>query len=124
MTTNRTPLALALAAALLLGACAPVTSYSDAEAPKRLTVDSSITRIDLRFPPGSAYLSAVDAAQLRRLAATGAIGRADRIVVAATGAPALADHRVGAVAAVLLNYGIVVSPAQIADLPPNHALVE
>ncbi len=33
-TINRTPFALSLATMLLLGACAPVTSYTDAEAPQ------------------------------------------------------------------------------------------
>jgi pilus assembly protein CpaD len=124
MMTNRTPLALAMATALLLGACADVSTYSDAEAQKRLTVDSSITRYDLRFAPGSATLSAHDAAQLAQLAASGSIGRADRVTVAVAGASFLAEQRIGSVAATLLHYGIVVSPSQLAAIPPNHGVVE
>jgi pilus assembly protein CpaD len=124
MMTNRSSPALALAAALLLGACAPINSYSEVEAPKRLTVDTSTTHFDLRFAPSSAQLSSVEAAQLRRLAATGAIGPADRVTVAAAGAPYLANQRVGAVSAALLHYGIVAEATQLADVLPNRAIVE
>jgi pilus assembly protein CpaD len=124
MTINRTPLALGLATTLLLGACAPVTSYTAAEAPRNLTLDTSTTRVDLRFAPGSAQLAPAEVAQLRRLAATGAIGSADRVTVAAEGPPYLAEQRVASVSDVLLHYGVVVSGAQLAYLPPNHAIVE
>jgi type IV pilus biogenesis protein CpaD/CtpE len=93
MTINRTPLALGLAATLLLGACAPVTSYTDAEAPRNLTTDSSTTRVDLHFAPGSAQLSPADAAKLRHLAAAGSIGAADRVTVASSGPPYLSSSR-------------------------------
>ncbi|HEV2185594.1 MAG TPA: hypothetical protein VGR70_00195 [Stellaceae bacterium] len=85
MTINRTPLAVGLAATLLLGACAPVTSYTDAVAPRNLTTDSATTRVDLHFAPGSAQLSSADAAKLRHLAAAGSIGAADRVTVASSG---------------------------------------
>ena len=124
MTVNRTPLALSLATTLLLGACAPVTTYTDAEAPRNLTLDTSTTRVDLRFAPGSAQLTPSEVAQLRRLAATGAIGVADRVTVAASGGPYVAQQRIGSVSAVLLPYGIVVSGGQLADVSPNHAVVE
>jgi pilus assembly protein CpaD len=124
MTINRTPLALGLATTLLLGACAPVTSYTAAEAPRNLTLDTSTTRVDLRFAPGSAQLAPAEAAQLRRLAASGAIGSADRVTVASAGPPYLAEQRVASVSAVLLNYGVVVSGAQLAAMPPNHAIIE
>jgi len=124
MTINRTPFALSLATMLLLGACAPVTSYTEAEAPRNLTVDSSTTRLDLRFLAGSAQLSPVEAAQLRRLAAKGSIGATDRVTVAAAGTPYLVQQRIGTVSALLVPYGIAVSGSQIANLPPNHAVVE
>ena len=110
MTPLRTPLALTLATALLLGACdGQVTSYTESEAPKNLALDTSTTHVDVRFAPGSAKLTSADTAQLNRLAATGAIGPADRVTVAATGGPSLAEQRVASVAALLLHYGIVVA---------------
>lgn len=124
MTINRTPLALGLATALLLGACAPVTSYTDAEAPRNLTTDSATTRVDLHFAPGSAQLSPADAAKLRHLAAAGSIGVADRVTVASSGPPYVVQQRVSSVSATMLPYGIVVSGAQLADVPLNHAVVE
>ena len=65
---------VAVALVLLIGACAPVTTYTDAEAPKRIKLDSSTAQIDVRFVPGSAALSPADAARLQHLAASGAIG--------------------------------------------------
>jgi len=124
MTNTRIPLAWGLATTLLLGACAPVTTYSAAEAPKNLTLDSSTVRVDLRFAPGSSQLSAAETAQLRHLAVSGSIGNADRVTVGAAGNPALARQRVASVAAVLLNYGIVADGVQLADLPPNRGIVE
>jgi|SRR5579859_653477 pilus assembly protein CpaD len=124
MTINRTPLALGLAATLLLGACAPVTSYTDAEAPRNLTTDSSTTRVDLHFAPGSAQLSPADAAKLRHLAAAGSIGAADRVTVASSGPPYVVQQRASSVSAALLPYGIVVGGTQLADVPLNHAVVE
>ena len=123
MTNNRTSLALGVVATLLLGACSPA-SYTDAEAPRNLVVDSSTTRVDVHFAPGSAVLTPAGTAALRRLAATGAIGSADRVMVAAAGHHLLADQRIGAVSAVLLPYGIVVTGTQISDVPPNRGVVE
>jgi pilus assembly protein CpaD len=114
----------AMALALLVGACAPVTSYTDAEAPKRLKLDSSTTQVAVRFAPGTAALASVDAARLRQLAATGGIGPGDRVMVAAAGGPYLAQQRVASVAGVLLHYGIVAIADQLPDLPPNRALIE
>ena len=65
MNTNRVLLALTLA--LTVGACAPVSTYTDAEAPKALKLDSATTRLDVRFIPGTAVLVSVDAARLRQL---------------------------------------------------------
>jgi len=124
MKTNRAPLIVALASTLLLGACAPVTEYSASEASKDIGLDSSTTQIDLRFSPSTAHLSPGDAARLREMAAGGAIGPSDRVFVAASGAQSLAGQRIGTVAAQLLPYGIVATPAQLAQLPPNYAIVE
>jgi pilus assembly protein CpaD len=122
MHRNRSMLALGLA--LLVGACAPVTTYTDAEAPKQLKLDSATSQLDVRFAPGSASLSAADTARLSRLAATGGIGPADRVIVAAAGGTTLADQRVASVASVLLPYGVVVNAAPIGQVPANHAAIE
>ena len=117
---NRTLLALALA--LSVAACAPVTTYTDAEAPKRLKLDSATTQVDLHFAPGSASLSAADAAHLRQMAATGRIDPSDRVTVALAGPPRLAEARMGAVNTVLGNYGISIVPGS-GDVPANHGVV-
>jgi pilus assembly protein CpaD len=120
MNINRSLLALGLV--LLVGACAPVTSYTDAEAPKRLKLDTSTTQLDLRFVPGAAALASVDAARLRQAAATGEIAPTDRVVVATAGPPRLAEERQAAISALVLHYGIVpVAGAQ--DAPPNRAII-
>ena len=108
---------------LLVGACAPVTTYTDAEAPKRLKLDSATTQIDLHFAPGTASLSSADAARLRRLAAAGGVGSSDRVVVTAAGAPRLAAQRVGTVSALLLNYGVVVIAGE-GNMPPDRGVAE
>jgi pilus assembly protein CpaD len=120
MHRNRSILALALT--ILVGACAPVTTYTDAEAPKRLKLDSATTQVNLHFAPGSAALSAGEAARLRQLAATGRIDPSDRVSVAVNGSTQLAQARAGAVAATLLNYGIV-PVTDYGDAPPNGAVV-
>ncbi|HVH81666.1 MAG TPA: CpaD family pilus assembly lipoprotein, partial [Stellaceae bacterium] len=112
-----------LALALGIAACAPVTTYTDAEAPKRLTLDSATTQLELHFAPGSASLAATDAERLRQLAATGRIDPADRVTIAAAGPPQLAKARAGTVSALLLNLGIV-PVAVAAAVPPNRAVVE
>jgi pilus assembly protein CpaD len=122
MRGNRVMFALVLA--LLVGACAPVTTYTDAEAPKRIKLDSSTAQIDVRFAPGGAALSPADAARLQHLAASGAVGPGDRVIVAAAGNPALANQRVASVATALLRYGIVVNAGPIGQAPANHASIE
>jgi pilus assembly protein CpaD len=120
---NRTYFPLALALALAVGACAPVTSYTDAEAPKRIKLDSTTVQLDTHFAPGSASLSPGDAAHLRQLAATGGIGPADRVLVSAAGAPGLASERMAAISSLLLHYGIV-SVAQTGQpVPADRAIV-
>jgi pilus assembly protein CpaD len=120
MHANRSLLILALT--LFVGACSPATSYTEAEAPKRLKLDSATTQLDLHFAPG-ANLSPADAAHLREMAAAGRIGADDRVVVAAAGAPHLAEERAGAVSRLLLNYGIAAVVGS-ADVPANQAVVE
>jgi pilus assembly protein CpaD len=121
MNANRSLLALTLT--LLVGACAPVTTYTDAEAPKRLRLDSATTQLDVRFVPGTAQLSPADAARLRQIAATGGVDPADRVTVAAAGAPSLSEQRLGSVSSVLLHYGVVPIAVQLAEVPPNHAII-
>jgi pilus assembly protein CpaD len=122
MNTYRSFFVLTLT--LFVGACAPVTSYTDAEAPKRLKLDSATTQLDVRFAPGTAALAPADAAHLRQLAATGMIGPADRVTIAAAGSPELAKQRVGSVASVLLHYGIVAVAEPLARIPPERAVIE
>lgn len=126
MNRNRSPLATTLAAILplLASGCAPVTSYTDAEAPKRLKLDSATTQVAVNFAPGTAAMSSADAAHLRRLAAAGAIDPNDRVMVAAAGGSELAKQRAGSVEALLLHYGIVPYTIQLPDVPPNRAIVE
>ena len=125
MRTNRSLLILALTLApmLALTACAPVTTYTDAEAPKGLKLDSATTQVELHFAPGSAALSAGDAAHLRELAATGRINPSDRVIVALAGPAQLAEARLGTVSTLLLPYGIVAIAGGDGG-PPNHAVIE
>jgi pilus assembly protein CpaD len=122
MHSNRLMLALGLA--LVVGACVPVATYTDAEAPKHLKLDSATAQFDVRFAPGNAALTPADASHLQHLAVSGEIGPNDRVIVAAAGGPALAEQRVASVAAVLLRYGVVVNTAPIGQAPANHASIE
>lgn len=118
-------LPLAAPALLALAACQPgVASYTKAQAPAALTIAGATRQHEVRFVPGSAHLAWGEAARLTRLAATGAIGPADRVLVAASGPPALARRRTAAIGHLLLGYGIVAAPIALAALPPNRALVE
>src|SRR5258708_20736740 len=105
MITNRASLALAVATTLLLGACNPATIYTDAEAPRNVTLDTSTTRVDLHFAPGSAQLTPAETAQLRRLAASAAIGAPDRVTIGAAARPSVAARR---------------TPSDAAALPATH----
>jgi pilus assembly protein CpaD len=121
MNTNRVILALGLT--LLVGACMPVTGYSEAEAPKHLKLDSATTQFDARFAPGGGALSPSDAVRLRQLASSGAIGPSDRVTVAVAGEPRLAEQRFASISSLLLHYGIVAIPQPVA-VSANHALIE
>lgn len=94
MTRHFYPLAFVLA----LAACAPgAAEYTKSEAPNRLQVDGATSQLAFAFAPGSARLGPGEAAHLDRLVASGAIQRADRVAIAASGAPPLADARVAAI---------------------------
>jgi len=101
----------------LLAGCTAATQYTESEALNQLSVDRTSAAVDVRFAPGSDQLLAGDAVRLRRLAATHAISRADRITVAAAGGPDLATARAAAVAAELLPYGIVVTGQPVGAAP-------
>src|SRR5260221_1928077 len=118
------PYSVALAALLTLAACQEATEYTESEAPKQLMLDQATTRFDVRFAPGSSQLAAADAVRLRKMAATGRLAPADRVLVAAAGGPELAAARVEAISRELLRYDIITSPVALADVPPNLALVE
>jgi pilus assembly protein CpaD len=120
MTLRFYPLALALT----LAACAPgAAEYTKSEAPNRLQVDSATSQLAFAFAPGSARLGAGEAAHLDRLVASGAIRPADRVAIAASGVPTLADARVAAISSRLLRWGIVADTRSIAAVPPNRAIV-
>lgn len=119
------PFHIVLPLALAAAACTPVTAeYTDVEAPKQLVLDGATTQFPVRFVRGSNRLAAGEAARLRGLAATGSIAPADRVLVAAAGAPGLAAARSRAVADELLHYGIVATPATFAATPRDGATVE
>ena len=113
-----------LAFALALAACAPgAAEYSRNEAPNRLQVDGATSELAVAFAPGSARLGTGEAARLDRLVANGAIQRGDRVAVAASGMPALADARAAAISSRLLRWGIVADARPIAAVPANRAIV-
>jgi len=101
MKTRLYPIAIPLIFALT--ACA--SDYTKSEAPNNLRVDGADTRIDISFVAGSARLAPGEAARLDRLVATGIIRPADRVTVAAAGAPGLAEQRAAGVSRTLLAYG-------------------
>jgi pilus assembly protein CpaD len=61
---------------------------------------------------------------LRQIAAMGRIAAADRVLVAAAGPPALAQMRVGSVASLLSQYGILAIGDQLAQVPPERAIIQ
>jgi pilus assembly protein CpaD len=116
------PIALALLPAL--GACVPGTAeYTKAEAPSQLRVDGAMRSVALAFAPGSGWLSPGEAAHLDRLVANGSIRAADRVTIAASGPPALADARAAAISGLLLRWGIVAEARPHASVPRNGAIV-
>lgn len=117
-------ISLLLAAALLgVSGCAPVADHSAVEGPKTLILDGAPAAIGIAFAPGSSRIPPAELARLRRIAAAGGIAPSDRVTVALAGAPALAAARFDAIAASLLPYGIVASPALLPSAAPNVALI-
>lgn len=107
-----------------LAACMPgAAEYSKSEAPTQLRVDRVQDRVEVAFAPGSARLSAGEAARLDRLVASGAIRPADRVAVSASGSAGLAAGRAAAISAALLRYGIVADAHPLAAVPPNRAVL-
>jgi pilus assembly protein CpaD len=104
---------------LMLSACA--TDYSKSEAPNNLRVDGAETRIDLAFVPGSARLARGNVIQ--EMATAGRIRPADRVTIAASGPPSLAEQRTAAVSRELLRYGIVAEASPPETVPANHAIL-
>lgn len=118
-------LPLAAPALLALAACQPgVATYTKAQAPTALTIDGARSQHAFRFLPGSDRLAWGEAARLQRLLAIGAIRPSDRVLVAASGPPALAGRREATIGRLLLGHGILARPIALAALPPNRALVE
>jgi pilus assembly protein CpaD len=113
-----------LAIALALAGCAPAAAeYTKSEAPNQLQVEGSTHAVELAFAPGSARLALAAAARLDGLVAAGAIRPADRVTVAAAGAPGLAAAREAAISSRLLRWGIVADAHPLAAGAPNRAVV-
>lgn len=112
---------IALSVSLGLAGC--VTDYSKSEAPNNLGVTGSESRIDLAFAPGSARLASGEPARLDRLVAAGVIRPDDRVTVAASGSPGLAERRNAVLSSALLAYGIVADSLPLEVSPANHAII-
>jgi pilus assembly protein CpaD len=110
-----------IAVSLVLGLTACVTDYTKSEAPNNLRVDGAETRVEVSFIPGSSRLTRPDT--IEQLVATGRIRSADRVTVAAAGAPRLAEERTVAISRELLAYGIVSNVSPIEAVPANHAVI-
>jgi pilus assembly protein CpaD len=108
---------------LLLGLAACVTEYSKSEAPTALQVDGAQSRVEIAFAGGSDRLAPSEAGRLDRLVLAGNIRPADRVAIAAAGAPGLAARRAAAISSELLRYGIVASAQSLETPPPNRAIV-
>jgi pilus assembly protein CpaD len=104
--------------------CAPgIAEYSKSEAPTRLRIDGATREVSIAFAPGSARLAVGDGARLDRLVAAGGIRPADRVDIAASGSPGLAEARSAAISRRLLRWGIVADTSPLAGLPPDQAIV-
>jgi pilus assembly protein CpaD len=108
---------------LVLGLAACAAEYSKSEAPDTLRVDGAESRLSIAFASGSDHLSAGETARLDRMVVAGAIRPADRVEIAASGPPGLADRRAAAISRELLRYGIVAQTVALGVVPANHALV-
>jgi pilus assembly protein CpaD len=108
---------------LMLGLAACAAEYSKSEAPDTLRVDGAESRLSIAFAGGSDRLAAGETARLDRMVVAGAIRPADRVEVAVSGSPGLAERRAAAISRELLRYGIVTQTAVIGAVPANHAIV-
>ena len=108
---------------LMLGLAACAAEYSKSEAPDTLRVDGAESRLSIAFAGGSDRLSTGEAARLDRMVVAGAIRPADRVEIAASGPPGLAERRAAAISRELLRYGIVTQTVALGAVPANHALV-
>jgi pilus biogenesis lipoprotein CpaD len=118
--------ALAVAVALgasALSACVPPADYTESEWPKNVRLDPAPAQLTVRFAPGSSRILSSDLARLRATAASGGIVPSDRVVIAVEGPPSLSSSRFDAVAAALLPYAIVPSPASDLGAPPGVAVI-
>ena len=115
---------VAAAAMIGLASCIPAADYTEAEWPKTLVLDSAPALLTVAFAPDSVRILSGDLARLRAIAAAGGLVPSDRVVVAVAGSPALASARFDAIAAALLPYNVVVSPAWLVSVPPNRAVIQ
>jgi pilus assembly protein CpaD len=112
-----------LVPALMLGLAACAAEYSKSEAPDTLRVDGAETRLTVTFASGSGHLSHGEAAKLNQMVLAGTIRPADRVQIAASGPPGLAERRVAAISRELLRYGIVTQTLPLGAVPANRAVV-
>ena len=112
-----------VAVPLLSGLAACVTEYSKSEAPTALQVDGAQSRLEIAFAGGSDRLSPGEARRLDGLVLAGNIRPADRVAIAASGPPRLAERRAGAISSELLRYGIVARTVALDTVAANRAIV-
>jgi pilus assembly protein CpaD len=108
---------------LMLGLVACAAEYSKSEAPDTLQVDGAESSLSIAFAGGSDRLAAGEAARIDRMVVAGTIRPADRVQVAASGPPGLAERRAAAISRELLRYGIVTQTVALGAVPANHAIV-
>ena len=122
---KRHPRWLAAVALLALSACVPgAADYTESEWPKHLMLSNASAEVSVGFAPGSSRILPGDLARLRVMAASGGIVPSDRVIVAVAGPAALASARFDAVAAALLPYGAVASPAWREAAARHHAVIQ
>jgi pilus assembly protein CpaD len=108
---------------MLVGCVPGVAEYSQSEAPNQLRVNGATSELAFAFAPGSARLAVSEDARLDRLVAVGGVRPADRVDIAASGPPGLADARAAAISRRLLRWGIVADYRPLAGIPPDRAVV-
>jgi pilus assembly protein CpaD len=115
---------LAIPVMLALVACRPgAAEYTEVEAPKLIGIDSTATQLQVAFAGGSARLAPGEAVRLQRLGLSGAISRADRVTIAASGDAPLRARRIETISSELLRFGIVAVASPLAGVPRNRALI-